>query len=115
MKYYFSLCNNTFLQEKNYSFLSFICHASFILVNSIAHYKVISVLLVWFPQFGSVFDSYGVVFCLLLCVFVWVPLFDQLDDNFLNALCEWLKPALNTHGTYIVRDKDSVNEMLFII
>jgi cyclic nucleotide gated channel len=44
-----------------------------------------------------------------------VPLFDQMDDSLLDAMCERLKPALNTEGTYIVREGDPVNEMLFII
>ncbi|KAL3691067.1 hypothetical protein R1sor_004718 [Riccia sorocarpa] len=44
-----------------------------------------------------------------------VPLFDQMDDRLLDAICERLKPALNTEQTYIVREGDPVNEMLFII
>jgi hypothetical protein len=50
------------------------CHSYVMLISFLsiltAHYKVISILLVWFPQIGSVFDSHGVVFCLLLRVFV---------------------------------------------
>lgn len=33
----------------------------------------------------------------------------------LDAICERLKPALSTEGTYLVREGDPVNEMLFII
>ncbi|XP_010920462.1 protein CNGC15b [Elaeis guineensis] len=44
-----------------------------------------------------------------------VPLFDQMDDRMLDAICERLKPALYTHGTYLVHELDPVNEMLFII
>lgn len=44
-----------------------------------------------------------------------VPLFDQMDDRMLDAICERLKPALCTQGTCIVREGDPVNEMLFII
>ncbi|KAJ7981013.1 cyclic nucleotide-gated channel 15 [Quillaja saponaria] len=44
-----------------------------------------------------------------------VPLFDQMDDRMLDAICERLKPALCTEGTYLVREGDPVNEMLFII
>ncbi|KAL2622926.1 hypothetical protein R1flu_003131 [Riccia fluitans] len=44
-----------------------------------------------------------------------VPLFDQMDERLLDAICERLKPALNTEQTYIVREGDPVNEMLFII
>lgn len=38
-----------------------------------------------------------------------------MDDRLLDAICERLKPALNTQNTYIVREGDPVNEMLFII
>ncbi|XP_027343380.1 protein CNGC15c-like [Abrus precatorius] len=44
-----------------------------------------------------------------------VPLFDQMDERTLDAICERLKPALCTEGTYLVREGDPVNEMLFII
>ncbi|PSR95201.1 Protein CNGC15c like [Actinidia chinensis var. chinensis] len=44
-----------------------------------------------------------------------VPLFDQMDERMLDAICERLKPALCTEGTSLVREGDPVNEMLFII
>ncbi|XP_068664818.1 protein CNGC15b-like [Aristolochia californica] len=44
-----------------------------------------------------------------------VPLFDQMDERMLDAICERLKPALCTDGTCLVREGDPVNEMLFII
>ncbi|XP_044473642.1 putative cyclic nucleotide-gated ion channel 15 [Mangifera indica] len=44
-----------------------------------------------------------------------VPLFDQMDERILDAICERLKPALCTEGTFLVREGDPVNEMLFII
>ncbi|KAI9075089.1 hypothetical protein K1719_042937 [Acacia pycnantha] len=44
-----------------------------------------------------------------------VPLFDEMDERMLDAICERLKPALCTEGTYLVREGDPVNEMLFII
>ncbi|XP_054793171.1 protein CNGC15c-like isoform X2 [Prosopis cineraria] len=44
-----------------------------------------------------------------------VPLFDQMDERMLDAICERLKPALCTEGTYLVREGDPVDEMLFII
>ncbi|KAJ9540438.1 hypothetical protein OSB04_026944 [Centaurea solstitialis] len=44
-----------------------------------------------------------------------VPLFDQMDERMLDAICERLKPALSTPGTCLVREGDPVNEMLFII
>ncbi|KAJ7569912.1 hypothetical protein O6H91_01G099900 [Diphasiastrum complanatum] len=44
-----------------------------------------------------------------------VPLFNQMDDRLLDAVCERLKPALHTGGTYIIRECDPVKEMLFVI
>lgn len=44
-----------------------------------------------------------------------VPLFDQMDERMLDAICERLKPALSTEGTFLVREGDPVNEMLFVI
>ena len=42
-------------------------------------------------------------------------MFDQMDERMLDAICERLKPALCTEGTFLVREGDPVNEMLFII
>ncbi|XP_043695497.1 probable cyclic nucleotide-gated ion channel 5 [Telopea speciosissima] len=44
-----------------------------------------------------------------------VPLFDNMDERLLDAICERLKPSLYTEKTYIVREGDPVDEMLFII
>ncbi|CAJ2654459.1 unnamed protein product [Trifolium pratense] len=44
-----------------------------------------------------------------------VPFFDTMDERMLDAICERLKPALCTENTYLVREGDPVNEMLFII
>jgi cyclic nucleotide gated channel, plant len=44
-----------------------------------------------------------------------VPLFDEMDDRMLEAICERLKPALFTNGTCIIRELDPVDSMLFII
>ncbi|KAF3443108.1 hypothetical protein FNV43_RR17029 [Rhamnella rubrinervis] len=44
-----------------------------------------------------------------------VPLFDQMDERMLDAICERLKPSLCTPNTYLVREGDPVTEMLFII
>ncbi|TKY66481.1 putative cyclic nucleotide-gated ion channel 8 [Spatholobus suberectus] len=44
-----------------------------------------------------------------------VPLFANMDERLLDALCERLKPSLYTKGTCIVKEGDPVNEMLFII
>ncbi|CAI9765767.1 unnamed protein product [Fraxinus pennsylvanica] len=44
-----------------------------------------------------------------------VPLFENMDERLLDAICERLKPCLYTENTYIVREGDPVDEMLFII
>ncbi|KAG2408078.1 Cyclic nucleotide- and calmodulin-regulated ion channel 9 [Vigna angularis] len=44
-----------------------------------------------------------------------VPLFESMDERLLDAICERLKPCLFTEHTYIVREGDPVDEMLFII
>ncbi|KAL6622663.1 hypothetical protein ACP70R_018527 [Stipagrostis hirtigluma subsp. patula] len=44
-----------------------------------------------------------------------VPLFANMDERLLDAICERLKPSLCTESTYIVREGDPVDEMLFII
>ncbi|XP_039004655.1 putative cyclic nucleotide-gated ion channel 8 [Hibiscus syriacus] len=44
-----------------------------------------------------------------------VPLFANMDERLLDAICERLKPSLYTEYTYIVREGDPVNEMLFVI
>ncbi|RZC91107.1 hypothetical protein C5167_028939 [Papaver somniferum] len=44
-----------------------------------------------------------------------VPLFDQMDERMLDAICERLKPGLCTQGTCLLREGDPVNEMLFVI
>lgn len=38
-----------------------------------------------------------------------------MDERLLDAICERLKPSLFTDKTYIVREGDPVDEMLFII
>ncbi|KAK1414020.1 hypothetical protein QVD17_29757 [Tagetes erecta] len=44
-----------------------------------------------------------------------VPLFENLDERLLDAICERLKPCLYTEHSYIVREGDPVDEMLLII
>ncbi|CAK9142533.1 unnamed protein product [Ilex paraguariensis] len=44
-----------------------------------------------------------------------VPLFDQMDECMLDAICKRLKAVLCTPGTRLVREGDPVNEMLFIV
>ncbi|KAG5537403.1 hypothetical protein RHGRI_024739 [Rhododendron griersonianum] len=44
-----------------------------------------------------------------------VPLFANMDEGLLDAICERLKPSLYTDNTYVLREGDPVDEMLFII
>ncbi|XP_021279648.1 probable cyclic nucleotide-gated ion channel 10 isoform X2 [Herrania umbratica] len=44
-----------------------------------------------------------------------VPMFEKMDERLLDAMCDRLKPALYTDKSYIVREGDPVEEMLFII
>lgn len=44
-----------------------------------------------------------------------VPFFAEMDDQLLDAICERLVSFLCPEGTYISREGDPVNEMLFII
>lgn len=44
-----------------------------------------------------------------------VPLFANMDERLLDAICERLKPSLYTERTFLVREGDPVDEMIFII
>ncbi|XP_021663281.2 protein CNGC15b-like isoform X1 [Hevea brasiliensis] len=44
-----------------------------------------------------------------------VPLFDEMDETMLDAICERLKPTLCIQGICLVREGDPVKQMLFII
>ncbi|KAA0057878.1 putative cyclic nucleotide-gated ion channel 16 [Cucumis melo var. makuwa] len=44
-----------------------------------------------------------------------VPFFAQMDAQLLDAICERLVSSLNTKDTFLTREGDPVNEMLFII
>ncbi|XP_057474458.1 probable cyclic nucleotide-gated ion channel 5 [Actinidia eriantha] len=44
-----------------------------------------------------------------------VPLFANMDERLLDAICERLKPSLYTENTYILREGDPVDEIFFII
>lgn len=48
-------------------------------------------------------------------MFLQVPLFESMDNKLLNAICERLKPCLYTEHSYIFREGEPVDEMLFII
>ncbi|EYU19633.1 hypothetical protein MIMGU_mgv1a0021121mg, partial [Erythranthe guttata] len=44
-----------------------------------------------------------------------VPMFEKMDDQLLDAMCDCLKPVLYTDDSYVVREGDPVDEMLFIM
>ncbi|KAI3749092.1 hypothetical protein L6452_12664 [Arctium lappa] len=44
-----------------------------------------------------------------------VPMFEKMDDQLMDALCDRLKPVLYTENSYIVREGDPVDEMLFVM
>ncbi|KAK9103862.1 hypothetical protein Sjap_021116 [Stephania japonica] len=52
---------------------------------------------------------------LCLALLMRVPMFEKMDDQLLDAMCDRLKPALYTERSYIVREGDPVDEMLFIM
>ncbi|KAI3935154.1 hypothetical protein MKX01_031421 [Papaver californicum] len=52
---------------------------------------------------------------LCLALLTRVPMFEKMDEQLLDAMCERLKPVLYTEKSYIVREGDPVDEMLFIM
>ncbi|XP_059312481.1 cyclic nucleotide-gated ion channel 1-like isoform X1 [Lycium ferocissimum] len=44
-----------------------------------------------------------------------VPMFDKMDEQLLDAMCDRLKPALFTEKSFIIQEGDPVNEMLFLM
>lgn len=42
-------------------------------------------------------------------------MFEKMDEQLLDALCDRLKPVLYTEDSYIVREGDPVDEMLFVM
>ncbi|KAI3818509.1 hypothetical protein L1987_12318 [Smallanthus sonchifolius] len=43
-----------------------------------------------------------------------VPMFEEMDEHLLDAMCDRLKPVLYTQNSYLVREGDPAREMLFI-
>ncbi|KAF8028997.1 hypothetical protein BT93_E1619 [Corymbia citriodora subsp. variegata] len=52
---------------------------------------------------------------LCLDLLMRVPMFEKMDEQLLDAMCDRLKPVLYTEKSSIVREGDPVDEMLFII
>ncbi|KAF9671145.1 hypothetical protein SADUNF_Sadunf12G0017100 [Salix dunnii] len=44
-----------------------------------------------------------------------VPMFEKMEEQVLDAMCDRLKPVLYTEESYIVREGDPVDEMLFVM
>ncbi|KAJ6376070.1 hypothetical protein OIU77_000942 [Salix suchowensis] len=44
-----------------------------------------------------------------------VPVFEKMDEQVLDAMCDRLKPVLYTEESYVVREGDLVDEMLFVM
>lgn len=42
-------------------------------------------------------------------------MFEKMDEQLLDAMCDRLKPVLYTEDSYIVREGDPVDEMLFVM
>lgn len=52
----------------------------------------------------------------ILVRLLWkVPIFEKMDEQLLDAMCDRLKPVLYTEESCIFREGDPVDEMLFII
>ncbi|KMT20322.1 hypothetical protein BVRB_1g003220 [Beta vulgaris subsp. vulgaris] len=52
---------------------------------------------------------------LCLALLMRVPMFSKMDEQLKDAMCDRLKPVLYTENSFIVREGDPVNEMLFIM
>ncbi|KAJ7959307.1 cyclic nucleotide-gated ion channel 1 [Quillaja saponaria] len=52
---------------------------------------------------------------LCLALLMRVPLFEKMDEQLLDAMCDRLKPVLYTEESCIVQEGDPVDEMLFIM
>ncbi|CAL5204036.1 unnamed protein product [Lathyrus oleraceus] len=52
---------------------------------------------------------------LCLALLMRVPIFEKMDEQLLDAVCDCLKPVLYTKESCIVREGDPVDEMLFIM
>ncbi|XP_059634361.1 cyclic nucleotide-gated ion channel 1-like [Cornus florida] len=44
-----------------------------------------------------------------------VPIFEKMDEQLLDAICDRLKPVLHTEQSFIVREGDPVDEMVFVV
>ncbi|XP_010522922.1 PREDICTED: putative cyclic nucleotide-gated ion channel 13 [Tarenaya hassleriana] len=44
-----------------------------------------------------------------------VPMFEIMDEQLLDAVCDRLKPVLYTENSYVIREGDPVEEMMFVM
>lgn len=59
-------------------------------------------------------DYFSLSSCMDAFIFQ-VPLFDTLDEQLLEAMCDILKPVIYTKESHIIREGDSVDGMFFIM
>ncbi|KAM2483458.1 hypothetical protein ACFX1W_041088 [Malus domestica] len=52
---------------------------------------------------------------LCLALLKRVPMFEKMDEQLMDAMCDRLKPVLYTDKSFITREGDPVDEMLFIM
>ncbi|CAL5395912.1 unnamed protein product [Camellia sinensis] len=52
---------------------------------------------------------------LCLSLLMRVPMFEKMDEQLLDAMCDCLRLVLYTEESFIVREGDPVDEMLFIM
>nr|XP_048334488.1 cyclic nucleotide-gated ion channel 1-like [Ziziphus jujuba var. spinosa] len=52
---------------------------------------------------------------LCLSLLTRVPMFEKMDEQLLDALCDRLKPVLYTEKSFVLREGDPVDEMVFIM
>ncbi|AQK82692.1 Cyclic nucleotide-gated ion channel 1 [Zea mays] len=69
----------------------------------------------WENLFAVFVSISGLVLFALLIGNVQVPLFENMDEQLLDAMCDCLKPILYTEGSCVIREGDPVNEMLFVM
>ncbi|KMT16062.1 hypothetical protein BVRB_3g052330 [Beta vulgaris subsp. vulgaris] len=44
-----------------------------------------------------------------------VPMFEKMDDQLLDAMCDRLKPVLYTESSFVIREGDPVDAMVFVM
>lgn len=60
-------------------------------------------------------DKFTSVMDMFVVLLTQVPIFEKMDEQLLDAMSDKLKPILYIENSYIVREGDPVDEMLFIM